>query len=304
MNYPDELIFLKNRNAKQRISQFSLNGKTIVLTGATSGIGRETAFRLAQDSIHLAIIIRDLQKGMELKSSIEHLTESKVSVFIADFSDLKSVSKVADEIKTKLDHIDVLIHNAGIHSTKKIITKDGFEQCFQINYLASYLLTQKLLPLLNTSKESTILYVNSEGHRFSSFDVTDYNFNKHHYTGLRAYGSSKTAQLLSVLVLNEDKNYKNMRFLCMHPGDVKSDIGKNNGFLYRLFSKLFIQPMLRDPKTSAIAIHCLLSDPFYREQHEQFYHLTIPEIAANHARDYVKAQELIELSNKLINDFI
>lgn len=304
MNYPDELIFLKNRNAIQKHSDFKITGKTVVLTGATSGIGRQTALRLAKDDIDLSIIIRDLEKGMLLKKEIESNTETKVQVLLADFSNLNSIKKLAKDMTSQLKKIDILIHNAGIHSTKRFTTVDGFEQTFQINYLASYLLSQLLLPLLQKSQNAIILYVNSEGHRFSDVDLDDVNFEKHHYTGLKAYGASKTAQLLSILVLQKYEAFKGISLIAMHPGDVKSNIGQNNGLIYRIFSKFFIQPFLRDPNTSAEAIHCLVSDPVYRENLKQFYHLTIEEPTAKHACNFEKAQKLIEITNEFINNRI
>ena len=157
---------------------------------------------------------------------------------------------------------------------------------------------------MKKSETPQILFINSEGHRFSAFDLNDYNFNKRHYTGLRAYGASKTAQLLTVLALKNDEVFKRITIFAMHPGDVKSNIGQNNGWIYRLFSHFFIQPFLRDPKSSAKAIHTLISDPIYKQINGQFYHLTILEKPANHACDLTLAIQVVQLSNKLLEAYL
>lgn len=304
MNYPDELIFLKNRSAKQRVSTVSLEKKVIVLSGATSGIGRVSAFRLAQDRAHLVLIGRNMAKLNALKEELISLYDTQVDTFMADYEDLASVKKAGIAIRNAFTKIDIVIHNAGIHSTQKIITNDGYELNFQINYLASYCLTQLLKPSLEKASPSLVLYINSEGHRFARFRSDDYNFKTHHYTGLRGYGSSKTAQLLSVLALKDEFKDRGITLMAMHPGDVKSNIGTNNGFLYRTFSRFFIQPMLRDPQSSAEAIHTLIADPFYKQVEDHFFHLTIAEIPAAHARDEMEAQKLIELSNQILKPYL
>lgn len=304
MKLPDQLQFLENRNAIQHISTHTLKDKVILISGASSGIGKVSSYRLAKDGAKLILVGRNEEKLNQLKKDLEEKYATEVRIFIADYSRLESVNHCATLLNASLDKIDIIIHNAGIHSTKKIISQDGYELSFQINHLAHYLLTLKCQPLLLKSNDASILYINSEGHRFSRFNVDDYNFNHHHYSGLKGYGASKTAQLLSILALRKQADFQSIQLLAMHPGDVKSHIGENNGWLYRLFSHLIIQPLLRDTQLSANAIHALVSDPLFKKSDHLFYHLTIPEKVADHACDMIKAQSVLELSNTLLKTYL
>lgn len=300
MNLPDELKFIENRNKPIHVSSFSCKHKTILLSGATSGIGLETAHRLAQDQAHLLLLVRNEEKGKALQKELMETYHASVDVVLANFESLTSLKKAAQEIQKQVEKLDIVIHNAGIHSTKRILTSEGIELGFMVNYLASFYLTQQLRPLLKKGNHPLVLYINSEGHRFSQWDFKDPFFMKRRYTGLKGYGSSKTAQLLSILALKEEYLKDSIRLLAMHPGDVKSSIGSNNGILYRTFSKVFIQPFLRNPKQSALAIHSLCVDPMYEDKTGLFYHLTHEEIPAPHARDVKNAQRLMEFSQSLI----
>lgn len=268
-----------------QFSTASLSGKTIVLTGATSGIGLMTAYALAKGQANLILVARNAQVASQLQADLIASSGVDVKIVIADFTDLNDVHKAADQILTLTDRIDGLINCAGMHSTKATWTKDGHERVFCVNHLASFALTCRLIPRLKQSAPSRILNINSEGHRFNGLDLNDLAWKKRHYTGLRGYGASKTAQLLCTWELHDRLVGSGVTINAMHPGDVKSNIGQNNGWLYRLFSKLVIQPMLHDPEVSAKAIYSLMADPALAEVSQRFYHLTIEEIPAKHAMD-------------------
>jgi len=126
--------------------------KTILLTGATDGIGLETAKRLAADGHKLFIHGRNPDKLARVKADLEALPGAgKVEAYVADFSDLTDVNSLADTIRSHHSRLDVLINNAGVYRTPSPVTKDGRDVRFVVNTIAPYLLTRKLLPLMGTA---------------------------------------------------------------------------------------------------------------------------------------------------------
>lgn len=292
---PDELMFLKNSKAIQHQSTLSLKDKVVVLTGATSGIGLACAHRFASDEARLILVVRSAQKGNDLKAELIQKYNTTVDVVIADFQVFDSIRAAANTVLELTDSIDVLINNAGIHSTKLIVGPSGFDQVLTINHLSPFLLTQLLYPAL-VKTQGRIIYVNSEGHRFASFKMDDLLWKKRHYTGLRSYGASKTAQLLSVLEMAKQAKKDGVTIIAMHPGDVKSNIGKNNGWLYRTFSKFVIQPFLKPVEVASNALHFLSVDPSIKNNSGKFYHLTLLENPAAHATNSTYAKRVVEAS--------
>jgi len=299
MKTPDELMFLKNKNALQHESEGSMKGKTCVVTGATSGVGLEAVRALAKGGASIVMVVRNLAKGEEVKKELVEQFGGSVDIVVADFSRLDDVRNAAKQVLASTSKIDVLINCAGLHSTKATYTPEGFETVFCVNHLASFLFTELLLDRLKESAPSRILQINSEGHRFNGLDINDLNWKKRHYTGLRGYGASKTAQLLTVWEINDRLKNTGVTINAMHPGDVKTQIGSNNGFLYRLFSKLVIQPSLRSPVISGKAIYYLVADPSLRDVSGKFYHLTIEETPAKHALDRTMGKRIYEESLRL-----
>lgn len=294
--YPEELMFLKNRKRDQLHSDEQLTNKTIVLTGATSGIGLSSAHRLATAGAHLILVVRNLEKGEALKRVLVEKYQIDVELVYADFERFETVREAAQTILMRYPLIDILINNAGIHSTKYRTCPTGYEQVLSVNHLSPFLFTQLLYPNIKKAEAGRIIFVNSEGHRFSSFDINDITWTKRHYTGLRSYGASKSAQLLSVLELSKRAAQDNVSVIAMHPGDVKSNIGQNNGWLYRLFSHFFIQPVLQDVSVASNAIHFLCADASIPFNSGKFYHLTHIETPAKHVLDSTYALEVYQQS--------
>jgi retinol dehydrogenase 13 len=295
MKYPAELAFLQSAGKPILSSNHQLVDQVILLTGATSGIGNVTLARLLKDDVQVIVMGRSQTKLDELSKQYSN----RITCYRADFTDLTQILFAAKEISKNHPRIDTIIHCAGLHSTKKIIATDGYEMTLTVNHLASFVLTQVLMPNLIKSNNPHVLFINSEGHRFGRFDPMDPNFNKKRYTGLRGYGSSKTAQLhvmheFSIL-------YPMIRFNALHPGAVKSNIGSNNGPLYRTFSKFLIQPLLKSPLLSAQAIHYVLADSSMRSIRDTFFYFTTPETPAPHALAGPLSKKTFDLSNNIYN---
>lgn len=294
--FPEQLLFIKNSRTVQKKSDELMDGKICVVSGATSGVGYEAVKKLAAGKADIVMLVRNEKKAKAVKKELEKKYSIFVDYFIADFSDLKQVEKAVRAILDKYPRVDVLINSAGIHSTKKILNKDGYEMVFCVNHLASFLITNLLLNRLIESSPSRIIQVNSEGHRFNGLKTNDLNWEKRIYTGLRSYGASKTAQLLTVWQLAENLKGTGVTINAMHPGGVKTNIGNNNGSLYRWFLHHVTWHFLKDPKISGEAIYYLASASELSNINGKFFNLTIEEKPAKHALDSKKQEEIWNLS--------
>ncbi|WP_035053768.1 SDR family NAD(P)-dependent oxidoreductase [Carnobacterium pleistocenium] len=297
--FPEQLLFIKNSRTVQKKSDESMDGKICVVSGATSGVGYEAVKKLAAGKADIVMLVRNEKKAKAVKKELEKKYSIFVDYFIADFSDLKQVEKAVKAILDKYPRVDVLINSAGIHSTKKILNKDGYEMVFCINHLASFLITNLLLNRLIESSPSRIIQINSEGHRFNGLKTNDLNWEKRIYTGLRSYGASKTAQLLTVRQLAENLKGTGVTINAMHPGGVKTNIGNNNGRLYRWFLHHVTWHFLKDPEISGEAIYYLASASELSNVSGTFFNLTIEEKPAKHALDSKKQEEIWNLSLKM-----
>ncbi|MCX6309020.1 MAG: SDR family NAD(P)-dependent oxidoreductase, partial [Bacteroidia bacterium] len=226
---PEELDFIRASRLSQKISTTSMDGKICVITGTTSGVGHQTALRLAKAGAKIVMMVRSKEKAETLCAEIRAISNYPPDYFIADLADLDQVRKATLEILKKYPKIDVLINNAGIHTTTRQFTLDGNEAAFAVNHLASFLITSLMLKRMVESAPSRIIQVNSEGHRFNGLRLDDLDWEKRRYNGYLGYGASKTAQLMTVWELHDLLQGKGVTINAMHPGAVKSNIGTNNG---------------------------------------------------------------------------
>lgn len=296
---PDELIFIKNSKAVQKKSFASMAGKVCIITGATSGVGLESARRLAIGGAHIVMVCRNKEKAENISRMIMKEFKVPADIVIADLANLRQVQKAAEVILNNYKKIDVLINNAGIHSTVPTYSPDGFELVFCVNHLASFLFTWLLIDRMKESAPARIIQVNSEGHRFGGLDLEDIDWKKRRYNGYRSYGASKTAQLLTVWEFADRLKGSGVTINAMHPGDVKTNIGNNNGWLYKLFYRLLIRPLLKDPVISGEAIYYLASAPEMSSISGRFFNLTIDEKPAKHALDRNKGEQIWDISMQM-----
>ena len=289
---------IRNNKSDPKICDETSNGKLVVITGATSGIGYLTARKYASMGADLLCINRNPERSEALKKEIVHDFGVRCEYIRADLSALDEIKRAAKELNQLQAGIDVLIHNAGIYLTKRETTADGLEKVLVIQYLASFLLNYLLMDKLKAQKSARIIMVNSEGHRFAAWGLRldDLNWEKRRYTGLKSYGSAKTAQLLSMLVFNERFEGTGVSINAVHPGAVKTDTGQENGPVYRWFKRNMIDRTLRSPEISAEALYHLGASKEMEGVSGKFYNLTTEEVPAPPALDKEVAYELWEKS--------
>lgn len=296
---PDELMFLENRRANQKTTTASMAGQVCVVSGATSGVGLEAVRRLARGGAHIVMVCRNPGRAKDVRKELLARYGAQVDTFIADFSDLTTVRTAAEILLRNYTRIDVLINSAGLFSTGRTITTGGFETVFCVNHLAPFLLTHLLLERLVQSAPARIIQVNSEGHRFGGLDLADLNWERRRYGGYRSYGASKLAQLLTTWEFADRLQGTGVTINAMHPGDVRTNIGMNNGPLYRWFQRNIISRTLQDPVISGEALYYLAAAPEMVNVSGRFFHLTIAEKPAAPALDRVLGRRVWDVSLRL-----
>ncbi|MFN2123781.1 MAG: SDR family NAD(P)-dependent oxidoreductase [Candidatus Promineifilaceae bacterium] len=280
--------------------------RLVVITGATSGIGYVTAKKYASHGADILCINRNEEKSKELVEALKSQFGAECTYMIADFEKLADVHDVGKQLMVLDKNIDVLIHNAGVYVTKKTLTADNLEIVFQTNYLSSFILNYYLREKFTIQNSGRIIFVNSEAHRFavSGLYLDDLGWDKHRYSGLRSYGAAKTAQLLSMLKLNEYFAGTGVTVNAMHPGNVKTNSGQNNGPIYKFLKKILVDRTAKPVEISAEALYYLGVSRKLDNISGRFFHLTTEEEPAPPALDMNAAEQLWKISRELggLND--
>ena len=299
MKLPEELQFIANSRMVQKTTESRMDGRICIVTGATSGVGYHASKKLAQGGAHLILVCRNIEKAKKVRAELSSVYDIQVDLLQTDFSNLEDVRNTAGRILEQYPHIDLLINNAGVHTTRRTLTSSGLETVFCVNHLASFLFTQLLVARLKDSAPARIIQVNSQGHRFGGLDPSDLNWEKRRYKGLQGYGASKTAQLLTVWELADQLNGSGVTINAMHPGEVRTNIGMNNGLLYQWYQRYFLGRILKDPVISGNALYYLAAAPEMEGVSGRFFNLTIDEKPAPHAVDRIMGKKIWEISQSL-----
>lgn len=223
----------------------SLERQVIIITGANTGIGKETARLLAALGAEVVLACRDKAKGLEAEKEIKEATGSKLVEFMQlDLADFASIKDFADQIKRKYRKINVLIHNAGVMHVDRFETKDGFEETFQINYLAPIYLTSLLLEVLAAAKPSRVVYVSSGLHKRAKGIKWDDLQWKNSFEGTQCYGHSKLAAQMFLRTLSRKTEASGVKIVTLHPGVIRTELGRHRTKTLRLrIMKPFFYPL-------------------------------------------------------------
>lgn len=292
---------LRNQRLDPRICTEDFDGRLVVITGATSGIGLVTAQKYASHGAKILCINRDERKSVELCETLKNQYGAPCAYMIADFTKLADVHAVGRRLATLDEAIDVLIHNAGVYLTQKTFTTDNLEMVFQTNYLSTYILNYYVKEKFIKQKKGRILFVNSEAHRFAvwGLHLDDLAWDRRRYSGLKSYGAAKMAQLLSMIKLNDYFAGTGVTVNAMHPGNVQTNSGQNNGRLYKLLKRMVIDRSARPLEISAESLYYLGVSSELDHISGRFFNLTTVEEPAPPALDRDAAEKLWELGYKL-----
>jgi retinol dehydrogenase-12 len=215
-----------------------MKGKIVLITGATSGLGKETARALARLGATIVMTARDMQKGEQTKQELIESTQNKnIEVMLCDLSSLVSIRKFCAEFLQKYDALHVLVNNAGVSNFHRKVSKDGIEETFAVNYLAPFLMTNLLLERLQRSAPSRIVNVAS-GFNSGSIQFDDLEFTKE-YSVFKVYGHSKVALILFTRLLARKLEGTGVLVNCANPGMSRTNLGRDAGAVSRMFFKIF-----------------------------------------------------------------
>jgi NAD(P)-dependent dehydrogenase (short-subunit alcohol dehydrogenase family) len=250
------------------VESYRMDGRMVLVTGGTSGLGLETATVLARCGAAVRVLGRDgarVERAVEaIRSAAEHLD---VSSYVADVSDLDSVRRVAAQIQAGEDRLDVLIHNAGALLPKRRTTAQGFEWTFATMVLGPFLMTNELTPMLARSDDARVIMVSSGGMYTQGLHLDDLQLEHETYRGSVAYARAKRAQVALAEEWAERLEPRGITVHAMHPGWAETP-GLAEGL--PTFRKL-MRPVLRDARQGADTIAWLAAAPEPRMSSGRFW---------------------------------
>jgi NAD(P)-dependent dehydrogenase (short-subunit alcohol dehydrogenase family) len=232
-----------------------LTGKTAVVTGSNSGIGKMTALELAKAGATVVMVCRPGDKSEAAYSEIAAVVgDYGVELMTADLSSQASIRACATEFKRTHKKLDILVNNAGVFLPDRQVTVDGLERTFAINHLAYFLFTNLVLDLLKASLPARIICVASEAERTGKIDFKDLQGEKR-YSGLKAYSQSKIANILFTYELARRLAGTGVTANCLHPGGVNTGWGRNAKGLLRMGITLFRRFLLTPEQGAQTSIY-------------------------------------------------
>lgn len=274
-----------------------LSGKVCIVTGATSGIGKETAIGLARLGAVLVLPVRNLELGESVRQEVVLKTgNSKVDIMPCDLVSFISIMSFAKSFLAKYDCLHVLIHNAGIMETVRKVSRDGIELTFAVNHLAPFLLTKLLLDVMKTCAPARIITVSSEIHKRATLNFNDIE-SKQNYNGLRAYGQSKLANILFTRKLAQMLVGTGVTANVLHPGVVGTNLFKMLPAPLLRIAKLF----LLTPEQGAATTLYLATSPDVENITGEYFNKKKVAFTSGRAQDAELADRLWELSEQYIS---
>ncbi|XP_035862401.1 retinol dehydrogenase 12 [Sander lucioperca] len=281
-----------------------LDGKTVLITGANTGIGKETCRDLAARGARVVMACRDLTRAERAAEEIRRSTgNGNVVVRHLDLSSVYSVRQFAKDFLDGEDRLDILINNAGVMMCPRWLTEDGFETQLAVNHLGHFLLTNLLLPMLQSSAPSRVIIVSSMAHRGGRIDFDDLFFSSKKYSSLESYRQSKLANVLFCRELGRRLRGSGVSSFCLHPGVIRTELGRHvNGWfplLGALLAVLSLMFMKTPRQGSQTTVYCAVTPGLEGKSGRYFSDCAEKEVAPE-GRDDVVARKLWEESARLV----
>lgn len=273
--------------------------KTFLITGGTSGIGKETARQLALAGGTVVFTARDAAKGETAKKELIDATGNHaVDYLVCDLASFFSIRKCAEEFTSRYQRLDVLIHNAGVLPQEREESLDGIELNLAVNFLAPFLLTNLLLPLLTASAPARVIFVSSSMHKEGVINFDDLE-SRRSFDKYKAYAQSKLALLLFMKKLAKDSQGSGVTVNALHPGVIGTEmtmqnVRKMNPLAAFVFKRTFISP----EEGAATSVYLATSPEVANVSGEYFYTKKIAH-ASSLASDEDAAGKLWDIAAKL-----
>nr|WP_294949787.1 SDR family NAD(P)-dependent oxidoreductase [uncultured Mucilaginibacter sp.] len=276
---------------------------TTVITGATSGIGKETALALAKKDHALYLLVRDMDKGEQVKHELISASKNNnIYLVFCDLSDMDSIHTAASVLKSSLFSINVLINNAGGVFPQHQLTKDGFEMTFAVNHLGHFLLTHLLLPLLEKG-QARIINVSSDAHRMGKPRFNDLQWMSGDYSPLKAYAMAKLFNIYFTRSLAVKLGPKGVTAFALHPGTVSTNFGEGLAGIGKILLWLARPFMITAEQGAKTSIFLASGSKVDAKSGKYFKNSSVANPSATALDDSARAK-LWDLSMQMIETFV
>ncbi|XP_028822039.1 retinol dehydrogenase 12 isoform X2 [Denticeps clupeoides] len=290
---------IRNVFCGQWSSTVRLDDKTIIVTGANTGIGKETVRDLAKRGGRVIMACRDLERGEEARREVaENGGHQNVVVRKLDLSDAKSIRAFAEQVIREEKRVNILVNNAGVMLCPYSKTADGFEMQFGVNHLGHFLLTYLLMDLMKKSAPARIVNVASVAHTWGSIQLDDIN-SERGYNARRAYGQSKLANILCTRSLAKRLQGTGVTVYSLHPGVVQTDLWRHLSKPMQVAVKIFSPFTKTSVQGAQTSIYCAV-EPKLEKESGDYYSDCAPARCSRAASDDAMAQKLWELSCQML----
>jgi NAD(P)-dependent dehydrogenase (short-subunit alcohol dehydrogenase family) len=282
-------------------STWHVRDKLCLVTGATNGIGKQTALGLASRGARVVVVARNRAKGDATVREISAATSDRpVELLLCDFASQRSIRAAAAEVLARFPAIHVLVNNAGVMNVRREVTEDGLEATFAVNHLGYFLFTTLLLDRIIASAPARIVSVASDAHKFGAVDIDDLQ-NEHGYGAMRVYGQSKGCNLLFNAELAKRLEGTGVTTNAVHPGAVSTGLGANHGSLLALIQKVAMV-FMKSPVSGADTSVYLATSPEVDGVSGGYFFKRKPRASTTQTRDPNLAAQLWTLSEALVAD--
>ncbi len=278
-----------------------MTGLVCVVTGANSGIGLATSRELASAGASVIMVCRNRERGLAARDEVAAAsTGADPELLLCDFGELACVRDTAEVIARSRDRVDVLVHNAGMIAPERMETVDGFELTFQVNHLASFLLTHELRGMIDDAPASRVITVSSGAHSFMGKGMVFDDLQlERGWTPFRAYAQSKLANILFAYELCARLGGTNATSNSLHPGAVRSGFGWGLGGFYDFLLGIS-QPFLRSPEKGAETILYLATAAEVEGISGGYFYDREPIDSSRASRDASAARRLWDVSAEMV----
>lgn len=284
-------------------SRARLDGRTVMITGGNTGIGKETAVDMARRGARVILACRDMDRANNAAEYIKKKSgNDNVIVKKLDLASLQSVRQLAEDVLASEERLDILINNAGIMSCPEWKTEDGFEMQFGVNHLGHFLLTNCLLDLLKKSTPSRIVNVSSLAHERGQIDFDDINQEKE-YKPWKSYSQSKLANVLFTKELANKLQGSGVTTYSLHPGVIRTELGRHFWPKIPLWKRVVYTPLMffiKSPTEGAqTTIYCAVEESLQNDS-GLYYSDCAPKTAAPQGLDDEAAKKLWDVSASMV----
>lgn len=284
---------------RRRSTVVTMNGKTALVTGGSSGIGLETARGLAALGARVILLVRNRERGeAAIASILADVPGAALELVLADLYSLAEVRAAGADLRSRFDRLDVLVNNAGLIHTRRELTVDGFERTFALNHLAAFLLSYELRDLLAAAAPSRIVTVSSAGHHFATVPWDDLPYRANRYSESFTYGASKLCNIWFARESARRLAPHRITSNALHPGAVGSNFGASGSLLFRAGMKV-AKPFLATAAKGALTSIHLASSPEVASITGEYFVRRKRATPSWAARDDASAARLWRLSEHL-----